>query len=343
VKATVRPSAVEDGPAIMELLLETGLDSNADPAAQCWKYWQVRDDTSEPRSYVMLRDSKIIAHAGVVPGRYASTAQRIPMGHAIDWSARREFPGAGVALMRGIAQRSGALLAIGGTRQTRTILPILGFRNCGTLRRYVRTLRPLQLLRNRNDWRSIVRLIRNTAWTWAAPSGISSNWSVRSLKADQVATIAEVLPKPTSKIAVLERSVDFFRYLLACPILPIELYAAYRRQQLCGYFALALAGAQARLIDVWATSGEPLDWKDLLLSAVREAQRRPQIAEIVVWSSTPHLSERLERCGFHARVSQGVQWLGEGGPLGAASTLHLQMLDNDAAYLHHPGRDELWA
>jgi hypothetical protein len=337
---------VADGPAIVKLLLENGLDSNPDAAAQFWKYWQVRGDTSKPRSYVMLRDSKIIAHAGVVPGRYASTTQRIPLGHAIDWSAQRDFPGAGIALMKSVARQSGSLLAIGGTRQTRAILPLLGFRTRGTLRRYVRTLRPLRLLLNRDaraGWRTVVRLLRNTAWTWAAPSGLSSNWSVQRLTADQVATIADVLPRPTSHIAVLERSVELFRYLLACPILPVELYAAYRRQQLCGYFALALAGSQARLIDVWAASDEPLDWKDLLLSAVREAERRPEIAEIVVWGSTSQLSDRLERCGFHARASQDVQWLGNGEPLSAAAELHLQMLDNDAAYLHHPGRNELWA
>jgi hypothetical protein len=346
VKAAVRPSAVEDGTAIAKLLLETGLDSNQDPAAQFWKYWQIRGDMSGPRSYVMLRDSNVIAHAGMVPGRYASTAQRIPLGHVIDWSAHRDFPGAGIALMRSVARRSGALLAIGGTRQTRAILPILGFRTCGTLHRYVRTLRPLQLLRNSNanaGWRSMVRLVRNTAWTWTAPAGISGHWSVRTVTADQLATIENVLPRPTSQIAVLERSVELFRYMLTCPIVPIELHAAYRRQQLCGYFAMALAGSQARLIDVWVASEDPLDWQDLLLSAVREAQRRPQIAEVVVWSTTRQLSDCLNRCGFHSRVSQAVQWLGYEGPLAGASELHLQMLDNDAAYLHHPGRDDLWA
>lgn len=345
MKLEIRPSTPVDGPAITDLLREAGLFPNMQPAHQTWKYWQERTDCPEARSFVMSRGGEIVAHAGIIPGCYASVTGRGRIGHVIDWAALPSFPGAGMSLMKYVGRHAGALLAIGGSEQTLKILPHLGFKPQVSVTGYVRTLRPARLWYGggKLNWRLLARVARSSWWTWTATLEHGRDWEVRRVSPDNVDSVSSVLPAPVGDRAVLERSSALFRYMLSCPIAAMELYACRKDGGIGGYFLLAFARSQARLVDCWIASENPLDWRDLVQCAVREAMQHAHAAEIVTWASDPVLANCLLKCGFHARNARIVQSLAGSDSNILDGNVRVQMLDNDAAYLHHPEHEELWA
>jgi hypothetical protein len=108
-----------------------------------------------------------------------------------------------------------------------------------------------------------------------------------------------------------------------------------------GYFLLASVLAQVRIADCWVDSDEPADWRALVDCAVTEARLDSQAAEIVGWASDPSQADAFRACGFRARSATPVQVRLSRGLAMPLGTLRVQMLDNDAAYLHE-GRNEFW-
>ena len=339
----VRPSVPEDAAAIATLMSEAGLRSNADPRHLHWKYWQERPEWAGSRSYVLTDGSAVLAHAGVIPATLLAEGKRLRLGHVIDWAARRSEVGAGVALMKHVGRLTEALYAIGGSADTRKILPQIGFRACGSVGGYVRPLSPLNLWREAGggSWRIAPRMARSMLWLITASRPSLEGWSARPLAEREIGRIARVLPQARGDATALERGEALFRYMLACPIVPMELYSLEYADRVRGYFLLARAGGQTRLADAWVDSTEPTDWRALVGCAVREASRRGEAAELVAWSSDPKLTQALADNGFHRRLTLPVMLRG-GAQAAPAPALHVQMLDNDALYLYE-GRDQLWA
>src|SRR5262245_46530942 len=143
----VRPSTPEDAPAIVALLEQAGLRPSRASADLHWKYWQPRADCPEPRSWVLADGTDVIAHAAAIRSNCSWQGGRIRLIHMIDWAARPGEVGAGTALMKYIGRQTQALLAIGGSADTLSILPHIGFRPLGEATGYVRTLFPLRFLR----------------------------------------------------------------------------------------------------------------------------------------------------------------------------------------------------
>jgi hypothetical protein len=331
-------------PAVAALMADAGLIPNLRPAEAHWKYWHARADWPAPRSFVMTLGDEIIAHAAGIPGHYCWNGQRVRTLHVIDWAARPSAAGAGVSLLKYLAQGADALLAIGGSSRTLEILPHLGFRLRGSVTGYVRPLRPLRLVAPsvHPTWRVPPRLLRSALWAIQTPRANTDGWTVSRINSDDVAAVAAILPRPTSGMAVLERSADLFRYALACPIASMSLFSVAQAGRARGYFVLAHVLRQARLVDCWMDSADPADWRALIQCAVREAKRHPLAAELAAWASDPLLSRCLRESGFRARSEAPVQLLGPRNSALVPAALRVQMLDNDAAY-RHVGRNEFWA
>jgi hypothetical protein len=262
----------------------------------------------------------------------------------IDWAARPTATGAGVSLMKYLGQSTEALLAIGGSAQTRQLLPHLGFCSIGLATCYVRPLHPARVLTPSVHPVSMLlpRFVRSVLWTLGAPSGNTDGWNVRRLDPGELSRLEAVLPIPRSDMGVFERSQELFRYALACPIALMSLYTVERSGVPRGYFVLAFVFRQARLVDCWVDSEDSADWYAMLQCAVLQAKQHPRAAELAVWASDPAFSERLRLCGFHARGEMPVQICAPRNPELTSHTLRVQMLENDAAY-RHGGRNELWA
>jgi hypothetical protein len=342
MSAVGRAATPADVPAIIALFAQLGDRPNVEPQDLHWKYWQPRADWTGPRSFVLARGSAIIAHGGIVPGSCAWDSRRVRTLHVIDWVADPQEVGAGIALMNYVGQQTESLLAIGGSSHTVQILPKIGFRAAGAAVGYARALFPLRLLRH-VERRRLARFARSVAWTLAAPaSAPADGWQARSIAADDLERIASVLPIPARGMGVLERSAELFRHALACPIVPMQLYSLERAGRVRGYFMLASAPGQVRIVDCWMDSDQPADWRAMIHRAVERARRDPQAAEVVIWASDPLLAECLRASGFHARQESNILLRAADGARVPAGPLRVQMLDNDAAYLHPTDRVELW-
>lgn len=344
MKRSIRPSTPADAPAIVALLKQVGLSPNLDPQHLHWKYWQARGDWTAPRSFVLTDGGEPIAHTAIIPGAAIARERRECFVQMIDWAARPGEVGAGVALMKYLGQQVGSLLSIGGSKETLRILPHVGFRAAGVATGYVRTLFPTRLLRDLKVplRRRLPRFARSVAWTLGAPGTGRTAWRARRLADVEVGEIAHVFPNHAHATTLVERSTQLLQYMLCCPILPITLYAVECSGDARGYFVLASAPGQSRVIDCWVDSDSPSDWSAMIQCAVAESKRDPQAAEVVIWASDPLLRAVLPACGFHARneIPLHVRPAGDGSPL--AGPLRVQMLETDTAYLHD-GRAEFWA
>ena len=305
MKRYIRPSTPADAPAIVDLFTQAGLQPNADPQALHWKYWQKRADWPGPRSYVLTSGTDLIAHGAFVPGTLAWGTRRETIGHVIDWAARPGEFGAGTTIMKHIGQQVHSLLAIGGSADTLRILPHIGFRALGTVTGYVRPLFPLRSLHRteKPSWRLLPRFVRSAAWKLSAPTAAGHGWQAhRLVRAEDLHKLASVLPVPSGASTLL-RGIDLFRYMLACPILPMQLFAVENGGGVLeATFCSSRRRARFGLSDCWVDSTRTTDWSGMILCAVQEALNDPQAAEVVTWASDPLLGRgadglRISRAG----------------------------------------------
>ena len=344
MRTTFRPSVPADSADIIELLAEAGLQPNVEPQALNWKYWTQREDYSGARSFVATRGAHVLAHAGVVPGSFVRASGRFTVLHLIDWAARSNAAGVGVSLMKHVARLSDALLAVGGSEQTLRILPHIGFRPCGTAEVYVRVLHPLRMIGGSGalSWKLPARLARRTLWRLSSPIVAPAGWSVSRVAPDEMTILAEALPRAIAGTEVFERSEGLFRYMLHCPIVPMELYALKNQNEVRGYLMLAFAPGQARIADCWAATDEPAAWHALMQYAALQAWQHRDVAELVAWSSDAVMTRALVAGGFHRRDQQPISLRFAAEDQIISGCLRVQMLENDAAYMHQ-GFAELWA
>jgi len=340
----VRPTTAADLRPLCKLFDAAGLHPNVGPQELEWKYWRPRGDWPGARSFLLTDEDDALAHAAIVPGWCAQARQRARIGHLIDWAARPGAAGAGVALLKHIGQQVEALIAVGGSAETRQILPHIGFRPAGAVTGYVRPLFPRRLLSDGTipAGRRLLRFARNFRWLLAAPAARHTESRPLALAADDLRRIDPVLPRPAAGRTVIERSAALFAYALACPIVPVRLFGVERSGRVRGYFLLASAPGQVRIADCWMDSAEPADWRAMILCAVAEAQHDPQAAEVAIWASDPVLAQALAGCGFHARFELPVLLRSTHAGLMPREPLRVQMLDSDAAFLHE-GRPGYWA
>ena len=335
----IRPSTPGDGAAIAQLV--GGWPGNLAPAQLAWKYWQA---PLGPRSFVSCDGETLIAHAGLVPGACLTTSGRLSFAHLIDWAADRSAIGAGLALLKQVGRSFDALFAVGGSSDALRLLPVAGFKRCGTVTGFVRPLRPLGILSDhrRTHWRTLPRLVRSTLWTVGAPAPSVRGWSVRRVDRDGVGDLTSVLPHPRADLAVMERTAASIAHALECPSARMELYVAERGDEKRGYFLLAFVPGQARIADCWVVGPNSGDWAALVQLAVQTARRDPGAAEVTAWSSEPVMTQALVSCGFHPRDAMPLSLRPSHHGDGRIPALRIQPLDNDAAYLHR-GRVELLA
>lgn len=321
------------------------MQPHADPRHLHWKYWRTLPEWPESCSYVLSSGKDIQAHGAVVARTCRWAGQRGRVIHMIDWAARRPEVGTGVALMKQVGQRVDFLLGIGGSPHTLKLMPRIGYQPCGEVTGYTRALSPLALLRRptRPRWKLLPRFTRSALWSLTAPGGDVGDWQERRIEPEEVHRLASVLPRERAGMVVFERSEALLRHMLDCPIVPMELYAMEEREgRVGGYFLLSYAPGQARLADCWMESEDAADWRALVHLAVRRAQAKGGLAELVTWSSDPQLAQALEDCGFHSRLRLPIYLRSSGGMEVPREGLRIQMLENDAAYLYF-GRNELWA
>jgi hypothetical protein len=344
-----RSTTAADEPEIRALLQEAHGIAPGHPKFEhrhlCWKYWEPRAGWAGSRSYILTQDDRIGAHAAVVPAVCSFGNVRLNVLHVIDWAARAEARGAGNTLMRHIGTLCDAILTSSGSDRAWPLLPFLGFAETNTVvTQYARPIRPLLYLRAAEAprWRLAARCVRNALWALRAPSGLPRERQARRVAAGEIAAARLPWPAPKYGTAVLERSPGVMSYWLQCPAARMELYAVENGAETEGYFVLAFVPGQARLADCWLDCDTPAAWEALVQLAVWQATRHTDVAELVAICSEPLLALALQRCGFHARGSRPLLVRVSHEPRFPAAGIRIQMLDDDAAYLHSGSR-VFWA
>jgi GNAT superfamily N-acetyltransferase len=302
-----------------------------------WKCWQPHEGWPGSRSYVLTKDDRIVAHGTVVPAVCAWERERINMLHVIDWAARAEVRGAGAAVMEHIGKLAEVIATSSGSDKGRQLLPFMGFKESNTVvTGYTRPIRPWLYFTasGAHRWRRAARCLRAGLWALRAPPHRDGSWQARRIGAEEIASTSIPWPAPKYGSAVLERKPAVMSYLLQCPAVAMELYAVDRGGKPEGYFLLAFTRSQARLIDSWLDSESLSGWTALVSLAVRQAEQRAGVGEIVATCSEPLLAAALRQCGFHARFSRSLSMRATGGARLPDCTVRIQMIDDDQAYLH---------
>lgn len=314
--AEFRASTPADAPAIIDLCQRVLAISDAspmlDPALLAWKYWRPWPTWAGPRSHVIARGSELLAHIAAVPVTYRHADRELTLLHPLDWAARPEPIGVGATLLQKLARVADGVLVVGGSSMTQRMLGPLGYRRLPDVCRHAA---PAAGVSSGEDAAPLE--VRPTTGSAAPP------------------TLAEVF-RPQ---LVAGRSLALDAAWRECPAVSSERFEVLEQGQALGGFMLSQSPGQARLIDVWCRSSRPSDWARVLGAARSAAARLRDVAEVVTLANTPLEQQALGEAGF--RECGRLPMFVRSPALPSEIGLRFQMIDGDAAFLHH-GTRESW-
>jgi hypothetical protein len=322
-------------------LLEEAFDIHSDagsllnPSMMAWKYWAVREDWAEPRSYVLERDGRLLAHAGIWPMTFAGE-QPVRGVQMIDWCAVKDSPGIGLTLVQKLASLFDFMYSIGGSDLTMKALPAFGFAEATQVWTAARPLRPLrQVLTHQNvNWKLAPRLVRNFGWTISPAARETGRWKAVPLHAEDIppglidsGKGAKFVPRPRA----------FFEYLLRCPAVSYQLYGIADENGLQGYFALGVLHGQCRLAGVWLQQPCEERWQIAYLLAQENARKMEGANEIVARGSAGSSGQAAAKAGLRILKKTPVYLLNKKGKFKLPDNFQFQLCDDDSAFLDSGG------
>jgi hypothetical protein len=303
-----------------------------------WKYFSSHPDWNGARSFAMRKDGRIAAHGGVWPVQLATATSQLKVIHLVDWAADRTVPGAGVHLVRKLAGMAYPLLTIGGSQDTRTILPKIGYTQIGDFKRYARVVRPWLQVRStpHHNWKAPLRLLRNV--TWALPSLPSppAGWHSLRISAFDSSMDKLLRQKVTAGFASSIRTWVGLNHLLACPAAKFSAFVISESREPRGYFVLSQIGHQSRIVDIQVNLESPDAWQAAYGVAAWTAAQDHSVCEIVAGTSAEPTSRALVQLGFHVRRIEPIYFCDPRGVLRPASSLRLNLADGDSCFRSNP-------
>jgi hypothetical protein len=314
------------------------------PALLRWKYDEPRPDWSGPRSFIWKDVSgngdAIAAHACLCPVTYILPSGHVTGSYLIDWAASRTSAGAGVKLLRSLSRQCDALFAVGGSADTRSILPKLGYRHVCDLRFYARVLRPWRQFRTDpfpRRWKAPLRLARNVIWSLAPMPAAPRDWSERRIGAFESSAQPLFDARAESPIPCTRRTPELMNYYLRCPSAVLTAAIVLRAGVPQGWYVLSRVGGQVRIADIWVNSGLAADWSAAYTLAARAAASDPQACELVASASIPPAIEGVARAGFRFHHAEPIFVLDPRKLFATSQTLNVTFLESDLAYGFDPG------
>jgi hypothetical protein len=215
------------------------------------------------------------------------------------------------------------------------VLAALDFKTCGEITKFVRPLRPLRRLAGQKpSLRMGAQFARSLLWSWQGPSVETQGWIASRIAPEQLRARAMPWPRAAEGTAIFERAEDTVAYFLKCPATPMELYSVAKDGSCRGYFLLAHAPGQTRIVDFYVNSEGRDSWRALIQLAVFVAKQNPTAAEVVSVGSDSVTRQALLDCGFHARGSSALRLLPGKGVELPTGPIRFHMIDSDAAYRH---------
>ncbi len=301
-----------------------------------WKYFANHPEWSGPRSLALKQEGQIMAHGGVWPIRMLTATSELRAIHLIDWAASRSAVGAGVFLLKKIAAYADVLLTIGGSRDTRSVLPKLGYRLCGELRYYARVIRPSLALRTTpiKSWQTPLKFLRDSTRLLAKPPTIPPGW-----QATRVVSFGSDLERIVGRYAASvssARTTAGLNHLLSFPAASFLGFLVSFKQRPSGYFVLARIGGQSRIVDAHVKSDDPKSWEAVCAIAANAASQEPSTCEIVAAASLPGAQQAWLRTGFIQRQIDPIFCYDPRNLIPAGLPLELNLADGDLCFLSDP-------
>jgi len=332
MRSVLRPTTERDGPELISFLLRARSESlpseSTRPDLLYWKFWAAREDYVEPRSYVLERNGRIIAHAGIWPMVLRTTTGTYRGCHLFDWAADPNVLGAGVAIIQRIYRLFDFLYAIGGAKITQKIIPAIGFEKIGEAWSGARPLRPLRQMLSHQyaDWRIPARFVRNALWSLIPAKTKVKGWALSDRFNEALCPSLLLENVPTAA-----HSDAFFRYLKHCPTAEIKTFELEKEGHFVGRIVLSFLHNQVRIVGVWLNHPT----SDGLCAAYRLAQDAAgSMAEAfeVVCSGSSLVSETAAiAAGLRIRGRTPIYVLcARQSPIPAS--FEFQIADNDAVF-----------
>jgi hypothetical protein len=302
-----------------------------------WKYDELHPDWTGSRSYAWMDQGQIGAHACLCPVSYRVGDELIKASYLIDWGAGRHSPGAGVLLLRKLASFFQVLLAIGGSTDTISILPKLGYRIAGEISFFARVIRPWRQFRTDpfpRGWKAPLRLARSTLWSLAPRPVIPPGWSctpIGAFEAHHAPLLDAPLPFPSTR-----RTPELMNYLLRCPAAQISAFLLSRNGGPCGWFLLSKTYGVLRIADLRVASAVPEDWRAGYALATQTALADPDACELVAAASIPLVADAIRSNGFRFHHADPVFLLDPKGVLATHAPIDVALIESDAGYNYVP-------
>lgn len=301
-----------------------------------WKYFEPGPQWEGSRGYVLRQDNAIQAHCGVWPIDLHFSDRRVTCLCFVDWVGGKNLPGAGFLLKKKLMTLAETAIVVGGTEDTRAVIPKLRFEHVGEVGFFVRIVRPWRQFRTRPSEgldRDAARLVRNTAWSrFTAITRVPKEWSAVPVQSFEGA----VYDRPQSLHPTPWRSPEYLNYWLRSPTVEVSGFAILRQNEVCGYFLLSRVGGQTRIADIRLCSAKQDDWNLAYSLAARAAAENPRTCEIVVAASTLFSEIALMSSGFRQRGSAPLFLYDPQKKLNDSPPIFWNLIDGDAAYIQDP-------
>jgi len=300
-----------------------------------WKYLEPGPQWEGSRSYTLRKGEKIHAHCAIWPLNLHFDDQEVTCLCYIDWASRSDLPGAGFILKKKLMKLSQTSIVVGGSAETREIVPKLGFAPIGNVESFARVVRPWKQYRSRPAeplMNGAARLIRNTSWGLTSISSPQKNWStirVESFNSKFDFNYMSRYPTPW-------RDADYLNFWLRCPAAEVSGFELLRAGVPAGYFLLSRVGGQTRIADIRVGSEDPDDWKACYSLAATTAAQNPETCEILASASTPPIIDSLKASGFRSRGSAPLFLYDPQKLLTNHPPMFWNLIEGDAAYLSDP-------
>ena len=315
----------------------TAVPPDLSPPALGWKYFDPHPWWAEGRSYVLRTPgNEIAAHGCVAPVRFAPDGGGLVESmQVIDWAAGKAVPGAGLLVYRRCLEVSrGTLLAIGGSEDTRKIIPLVKwFSAREDIRQYGCPIRPWQhFMRSDKTSRQVAKLGRNLWWSRTPGRPSAGAWRARPARPGE-----PVFAHRGDFIPVV-RTREWFDYLCRCPVAKTELVILEKDGVPAGHALLSNAEGSVRVAD-FVVDGE----------AAAQAERVPAFsavlgyvaaqasaAELVAASSLTEVCGVFEQCGLRPRGVIPVYLADPRKQLSPHRRLETTLMIGDAFYRYDP-------
>lgn len=296
-----------------------------------WKYYQPGPAWVGSRSYVLSDANAFLAHAAISPFQLRLQGGiRSGIGFG-DWVAREEHRGAGLILLKKLTALAPFVLVIGGADVTQQILPRVGFKHWADLPVFARVLRPFKqaVSRPSKNWKEPLRLVRNTAWSFAPLSSVAG-WTAESRIPGE-----ELLSRIHQETGLVHDRA-FFSFMLSCPGIPFRSLVLSKADAPQCYAILSIVGGQARIADLRITSKDQADWNSAVSLVTRELLKEKLACEVIANASFPLLERALQANGFRVRGRLPLVVFDPEGNMIAEPVPPLGMLVDDASFNYFP-------